>query len=104
MGALSPTRVVRTEFSGNEKLKVFTVTPAAASDTVDLSTHFDTIHGVKAHISAGLDAALTLLITSFSGTTVTIVQKKADGATAADDWTGASIELWVLGTDAGTAN
>jgi ABC-type branched-subunit amino acid transport system substrate-binding protein len=101
MGALSPTKVKATEFSGNQKLKIFTVTPAATSDTVDLSGYFDTIYGVKAHISAGLDAALTLLITSFSGTTVTIVQKKADGTTAADDWTGASIELWVLGSDEG---
>jgi len=101
MAALTPTRVVKTEFSGNEKIKVFTVTPSSASDTIDLSAQFDTIHGVKAHLSAGLDANLTVLITSFSGTTVTIVQKKADGATNADDWTSATIELWVLGTDEG---
>jgi hypothetical protein len=101
MAALTPTRVVRTEFGGNEKIKVFTVTPSSASDTVDLSTHFDTLHGVKAHLSGGLDANLTVLQTSFSGTTVTIVQLKADGATNASDWTGASIELWVIGTDEG---
>lgn len=104
MGAIIPTRIVRTEFSGNQKLKIFTVTPAAASDTVDLSTYFDTIYGVIGYLTDGLDAALTLLIPSFSGTTVTIVQKKADGATAADDWASASITLWVVGSDEGKAN
>lgn len=104
MGAISPTRQIRTEFSGNQKLKIFTVTPAAASDTVDLSSYFDTIYGAIAYLTAGLDANLTILIPSFSGTTVTIVQKKADGATNADDWTSASITLWVVGSDEGKAN
>lgn len=105
MGALSPTKVVETEFGGDCQLKIFTVTPAAASDTIDLSSYFSTIYGAKAHLTAGLDAALTILQTSFSSTTVTIAQKKADGATSADNWDSASIELWVVGklnTNAGS--
>lgn len=103
MGALTPTVVKKTEFSGDVKVKIFTVTPAAASDTVALSGYFDTIYGAIAQLEAGLDANLTILQTSFSGTTVTIKQLKADGATNADNWTSASIRLYVFGTDAGTA-
>lgn len=101
MAALTPTVVNKTEFSGNVKEKVFTVTPSSASDTVDLSSYFDTILSAQAYLTAGLDANLTILIPSYSGTTVTIVQKKADGATNADDWTSASITLIVKGTDEG---
>ncbi len=99
MGALSPTKVIYTEFAGDVKLKIFTVTPAAASDTIALSSYFDTIYGAQAHLTAGLDANLTILQTSFSGTTVTIKQLKADGATNADSWDSAAIELWVIGKD-----
>jgi len=97
MAALTPTQVVNTEFSGDYKLKIFTVTPEADGDTIDMSTYFSTIVGVVAYLTAGLDANLTLLIPSFSGTDITIAQKKADGATAASDWTSASITLWVAG-------
>lgn len=97
MGALSPTLVKATEFSGDYKVKVFTVTPAAASDTVDLSSYFSEIVFADAHITAGLDANLTLLQVSYSSTTVTIKQLKADGATSASDWTDAAIELLVIG-------
>lgn len=102
MAALTPTLVVSLDASaGQVKTKIFTVTPSSASDTVDLSGYFSTIYKASAYLTAGLDAALTLLIPSFSGTTVTIAQKKADGATAADDWTGASITLEVTGLDSG---
>lgn len=97
MGARTPTLVKATEFSGDYKIKIFTVTLAAASDTVDLSSHFSEIVGAIGHITAGLDAACTILKTSFSSTTVTLVTLKADGATSADDWTGVSVELWVIG-------
>lgn len=100
MGALTPTKVVATEMSGDYKWFVYTVTPAAASDTVTLvqATHgLSEIVGAFAHIEAGLDANLTLLQTSFSGLVITIKQLKADGATNADDWTAASIRLYVLG-------
>jgi len=105
MGAVAATLVKTTEFSGEYKIGIFTITPAAASDTVDLSSYFSEIVGANAHITAGLDANLTILQTSYSSTTITIKQLKADGATAADDWTGASIELWVIGkmeTNAGS--
>lgn len=100
MAALTPTKVVSLDVSaGTKKLKVFTVTPSSASDTVDLSAHFSSIDSFKAEITGGLDAALTHIVRSISGTTVTLVQKKADGTTAADDWTGAQITLWVIGED-----
>jgi hypothetical protein len=101
MAALTPTLSKRTEFAGDQKILIFTVTPEADGDTIDLSSYFSTIYGVIGYLTAGLDANLTLLIPSFSGTTVTIAQKKADGATAASDWTGASITLWVLGEASG---
>lgn len=105
MAALTPTLVKSIPFSGGSEVqKIFTVTPEAASDTVALSSYFDTIHAAQAYLTAGLDAALTILLPSFSGTTVTIAQKKADGATAADDWTGASITLIVTGTHSGVNN
>jgi len=101
MGALTATEVKRTEFGGDYKIGIFTVTPAAASDTVDLSAYFSEIVGARAHIVSGLDANLTLLQVSYSGTTVTLKQLKADGATNASDWTGASIEIWVIGKEEG---
>lgn len=105
MAALTPTLVKSIPFSGGKQvLKIFTVTPEAASDTVDLSSYFDEILSAKAWLTAGLDAALTLLLPSYSTTTVTIVQKKADGATNADDWTSASITLEVIGTHEGVNN
>lgn len=102
MAALTPTLVISYDAgAGHVKKKIFTVTPESASDTVALSSHFDTIYSAQAYLTAGLDAALTILLPSFSGTTVTIAQLKADGATAADDWTGASITLHVEGTAIG---
>lgn len=101
--ALSPTVVKKTEFAGDVKLKVFTVTPGAASDTVDLSSYFDTIIGVIPVLQGGADAALLAGVqASFSGTTVTLVTQ-AENGTAATDWTGATIRLMVFGTDKGTA-
>ena len=87
MGALTATKIVGLDASaGTKKLKIFTVVPTADGDTVDLSTWFSTIHSVGSELIAGLDANLTHLITSFSGTDVTIAQKKADGASAADNF------------------
>lgn len=102
MAALTPTLVLAYDAgAGNVKRKIFTVTPQADGDTIDLSTYFSTIYRAGAFLTAGLDANLTHLIPSFSGTTVTIAQKKADGATAASDWTSASITLDVEGLDVG---
>lgn len=102
MGALTPTLVKSFDAgAGNIKVKIFTVTPAAASDTVALSAYFTTIYAADCYLTAGLDANLTHLKPSFSGTTVTIVQLKANGSTNASDWTGASITLVVTGEDPG---
>ncbi len=102
MAALTPTLVISRDASaGQIKEKTFTVTPSSASDTVDLSGYFDTLDAARVYLTAGLDANLTHLIPSFSGVTVTIVQVKANGATAASDWTGASMTILATGTDAG---
>lgn len=105
MAAITPTLVASFDASsGNGKMKIFTVTPQASSDTVALSSYFDTLYAANCYLTAGLDANLTILKPSVSGTTVTIVQLKADGATAADDWTGASITIVAYGTSDGTTN
>ena len=99
MGALTATKVIDTEFSGDYKVLVKTVTPAAASDTVTLVQATDKVTeivAVIATIESGLDAALTIVQASFSGLVITLKQLKADGATAADDWTGASIRLVII--------
>jgi chloramphenicol 3-O-phosphotransferase len=100
MAALTATLVAAYDSSaGKNKTKIFTVTPSSASDTVALATWFDTVYAATCYLTAGLDANLTILMPSVSTTTVTIVQKKADGATNADDWTSASITIVAYGTD-----
>ena len=99
MGALEATKVIDSELSGDWKILVKTVTPAAASDTLTLVRATDKVTEIAAVIpvlEAGLDAALTLLQVSFSGLVITIKQLKADGSTAADDWTAASIRLIII--------
>lgn len=100
MAAISPTKLYGGEFAGNEKTKVFTVTPGSASDTVALASHFDTIHAVAATITGGMDAALLGVQATFSGTTVTVATFDQAGS-AATDWTGAQVTLVVFGTDEG---
>lgn len=99
MAALTPTKVSTISSPGGEYvMKVFTVTPSSASDTVDLTSHFDSIKAILApHITAGADANLLTAHATESSETVTIVTKGADGL-AATDWTGASITLTVIGT------
>lgn len=100
MGAISPTNVKNTEFAGDMKVKIFTVTPAAASDTVDLSSYFDTIYAVIPVIEGGMDADFQTIQASISSTTVTLKQIQADGGNA-DEWTSAAIRLTVIGSDNG---
>jgi hypothetical protein len=100
MGALSPTIVKRTEFSGDYKILILTATPAAASDTITLTaaTHgLSEIVYAHAHLTAGLDANLTILQTSYSGLVITVKQLKADGSTSADNWDSAALEILVIG-------
>lgn len=102
MAALTPTLVVAYDAgAGQVKKKIFTCTPSSASDTVALATWFSSLYAVQAYLTAGLDANLTYLIPSISSTTVTIAQKKADGATAASSWDSASITLIAEGLDSG---
>jgi hypothetical protein len=99
MGALTGVKVIDTEFSGDWKILVKTVTPAAASDSLTLVQATDKVTEIAAVIpvlEAGLDAALTLLQVSFSGLVITIKQLKADGASAADNWTDAAIRLIII--------
>ena len=99
MGAITGTKALVTELTGDYKILIVTATPAAASDAITLT---DADHGVSdiifahAHLTAGLDANLTLLQTSWSGTVITVKQLKADGATDADDWTSAALEVLVI--------
>jgi hypothetical protein len=100
MGALTPTIVKSTEFSGDYHVLILTATPAASSDEITLTK---ATHGISeivyadAHLTAGLDAELTILQTSYSGLVITVKQLKADGATAADNWTSAALEILVIG-------
>lgn len=101
MGALTATKVKKTEFAGDLNVQVFTVTPTANGDTVDLSSYFSTIYAVIPHLTAGIDANLAFVNASFLGTTVTLSELKPDAATPASDWTGASITLVVIGESIG---
>lgn len=99
MAALTPTEVVATEFAGAARVKVFTCTPQAASDTVDLSSYFDTIYAVIPVLQGGADANLLAGIQcSFSGTTVTLVNIEADGS-AGTNWDNATYRLVVIGAE-----
>ena len=101
MAALTPTLVKSIDLGGGQyQMKIFTVTPQANGDTVDLSSYFDTILSVQADIIAGMDAALTVISPAFSGTSVTLTELEQDG-TAATDWTGASVKLVVIGSAEG---
>ena len=98
MAAITPTKVVKTEFAGKNKIAVFTCVPGSASDTLDLSSHFDTIHGAIAQIETGQDSALQTIHCTFSGTTVTLTTQNGAGG-AATDWTGATARVFVVGEE-----
>ena len=100
MGAISPTIVKKTEFSGDYHVLVLTATPAAASDQIILTK---ATHGISeivyafAHLTKVLDEHLTHLQVSWSTLTITIKQLKANGSTNASDWTTAALEILVIG-------
>ena len=99
MAAITAT-LVRTldASSGTRKIKIFTMTPEADGDTVALATWFSSVESVIVVISAGMDAALSFVQGVASGTSVTVTELEADG-TAATDWTGAELTMWVEGVD-----
>ncbi len=102
MAAITGTLVKGTEFSGDYKVLKITATPTSASDTVTLTqaTHgINEILYVGPTITAGYDAALLTAHATFSGLVITVVTRGADGL-AATDWTGASLDLLVIGRSA----
>lgn len=99
MAALTPTLVISYDAgAGRVKRKIFTATPQADGDTVDLSAYFSTIYAARAQITGGADANLCFADATFSGTTVTIAEKEED-YTAATDWTSGELTLDVTGLD-----
>ncbi len=99
MGAITPTLVKGTEFSGDYKVIKFTCVPASASDTLTLtlaSHGISEILGVLPHLTAGFDAALAGIFATFSGLVITITTTASAG-TAATDWTGAAADVYVIG-------
>lgn len=98
MAALTPTQVAVIASPGGEYVtKIFTVTPKSASDTVDLTTYFDSIDAVFGIVNAGQDANLMTAHCTNSSETVTIASLGADGG-ASTNWDAASITLTVVGT------
>jgi hypothetical protein len=92
-------RAGATEFAGDFKVLKITFAPESASDTITLSkaTHgVDDIFFVIPKLTAGYDAHLTNIFADYSDLVITIKTTLAAG-TAADDWTGATAELLVIG-------
>ena len=100
MAAITDTIVKTTEFPGDYKIQILTATPEAASDTIVLTADANGMSEIvyaDAHLTGGLDANLAILQVSYSSLTITIKQIKQDGATAADNWTNAALEVLVIG-------
>lgn len=98
MGALTPTKVLKSELAGDQKLYIATFTPASASDTITFvaATHkFRKIYGAFPFLEAGQDAALMGIYATFSGLVVTVITVGADGL-AATDWTSAAARLLLV--------
>lgn len=99
MAAAIGTKVLATEFGGDYKVVRITFVPTSASDTVTLTA---ALHGISeiawvdAKLTAGYDAALAGIFTTFSGLVITVVTTAAAG-TAATDWTAVTAELLVIG-------
>lgn len=99
MGAITGTLVKKTEFSGQKKIAYITATVASASDTVTLTqaTHgFSSLDFAIPIVTAGWDANFDHVEASVSGLVITVTSEKSTGA-AADDFTGTTIGLLVVG-------
>jgi hypothetical protein len=99
MGAITGTKVLGTEFSGEWKLLIIDIVPASASDTVTLTaaTHGITeIIAVNVQLKTGFDAALQTIWATFSGLVITVISETSAGGVATD-WTSATAQLWVIG-------
>ena len=100
MGAITGTLAKRSELSGDYKLFIITATLAAASDQITLT---EAIHGISeiagivgAVITGGMDTDFSEIQVSYSGLVITIVSKQPDGQ-AADEFTGTTVSITVLG-------
>lgn len=100
MAAVTGTKQLITEFSGEKKFVVITATIGSASDTVTVN---EADHGITSvdyvfpFIMAGFDAAFTHVEASASGAVITVTSEEADG-TAATDFTGTTVKLLVIGS------
>ena len=97
MGAITGTLAYSTPLAA-KRIVVITATIAATSDTVTLTTATHgvrTLYAVWGQITGGMDADFQTIQVSFSGLTITIVSKQADGA-AADEFTGTTVTLFCI--------
>lgn len=103
MGALTPTNVIgargkSTEFGGDYKLQVLTVTLGSATDTVTLVRATDkmtTILGVFAQIVSGTTANFQTVEASFSGLVITLTSWASSGIASSSAW--GPVRLLVIG-------
>lgn len=96
--ALTGTKVIDSEFSGDYKVLIKTVVPGSASDTLTLVRATDKVTeivGVFPHLETGQDAALAGIFATFSGLVITLTTTASAG-TAATDWTGATARLLIV--------
>lgn len=97
--ALTATKVIDTEFGGDWKILIKTVTLESASDTLTLVRATDKVTEIGAVIpvlQGGQDAALLGGITaSFSGLVITLASQ-AEGGTASTNWDNAVVRLIII--------
>jgi len=99
MGAITGTKALLTEFSGEKKIVVVTATMAAASDTVTLTAAAHGITVVDAvfpFVTGGFDAAFMHVEASATDNVITLTAEENDG-TAATDFTGTTVSLLIIG-------
>src|SRR3990167_132800 len=99
MAALTETLVAATEFAGKFKLIVASAAVGSASDTIvftEAQIGCVSLASAIGQITAGGDAAFSYLQVSVSALTVTVVSFEQDG-TPSTDWTGTTVDVWVLG-------
>ena len=99
--AITGTLQLGSELAGRYKLVVVTATIASASDTITLTA---ATHGITAIttlvgavITGGLDVDFSNIQVAFSGLVLTVVSIDAPG-TAADEFTGTTVSIAVIGT------
>jgi hypothetical protein len=101
MGDITGTLDHGGEFGGNTRLVVVTAPVGSASDDIVLTkaTHgISAITGiVSAVITGGHDAAFTFISASYSGLTITVVTKEADGSPSSA-WGDTTVSVTVVGT------